>query len=86
MTDSTPVTWLDSAAITETISETVSEDKAHILEILAKGRDRHGLDYSDVAALMTIQDPELMPGRMMIISKAVFSCRRREIAGSSPGP
>ena len=59
MTDSEPVDWLDPAAIENTLSQTGKEDKVHISEILSKGRNMEGLDYSDVATLMTIEDPEL---------------------------
>ncbi len=59
MTDSNPVTWLDSEAIENKLSGTIGEDKTHIREVLAKGLEMKGLDYSDVATLMTIQDPEL---------------------------
>ncbi len=60
MTDSTPVNWLNASSVEETLSATPSdEDKVHIREILAKGREMKGLGYSDVATLMTIKDPEL---------------------------
>jgi len=59
MTDTNPVTWLDPKSIAETLSGTAGEDKGHIREILAKGRDMKGLNGSDVATLMNVQDPEL---------------------------
>ena len=60
MADSDHVTWLNAASVEETLSAAPpSEDKGHIREILAKGRDMKGLSYADVATLMTIQDPKL---------------------------
>jgi len=50
--------WLDAAQLQATLDRHQQEDAGQIGEILAKARDCKGLDGNEIAALMTLQDPE----------------------------
>ncbi|HVT88595.1 MAG TPA: [FeFe] hydrogenase H-cluster radical SAM maturase HydG [Tepidisphaeraceae bacterium] len=51
---------IDEARIGHLLEITRGVDKQHVHDILAKARQLEGLDESDVAALATIDDPELL--------------------------
>ncbi|MEI6393202.1 MAG: [FeFe] hydrogenase H-cluster radical SAM maturase HydG [Verrucomicrobiota bacterium] len=55
-----PATFIDEAKIAETLAAARQSDPAKIREILVKARQLVGLDASEVAALMEIQDPVLL--------------------------
>jgi 2-iminoacetate synthase len=54
-----PATFIDEAAIWETLRAAGRCDAARVREVLAKAREMQGLDAADVAVLMEVQDPSL---------------------------
>ena len=52
--------WIDEASIQETLRAGTARSSAHIQDILAKARELHGLDAEEVAALMSVSDPDLL--------------------------
>lgn len=53
-------TYIDEARISATLTAARACDARQVREILAKAREMHGLDASDMAALMENNDPELL--------------------------
>ena len=54
-----PATFINEAAIEETLRRTMGCDAAHVREVLAKAKQMNGLSPMDVAVLMSIDTPEL---------------------------
>jgi 2-iminoacetate synthase len=54
--------FIDENRITEALANHGSPDAARVREVLAKARELEGLDSSDVAVLMQIEDPEGLEG------------------------
>lgn len=51
--------WIDEARIEGLISQAARPDRSRVREILAKALEMKGLDPADVAALCTVESPEL---------------------------
>jgi 2-iminoacetate synthase len=55
-----PATFIDEAKIAATLAAARGGDAGRVREILAKARELHGLDASEVATLMEASNPELL--------------------------
>ncbi len=60
MSDVTDTVPIDDGAIAATLERHRHADAALVREVLAKARQMNGLEGEDMAALMTISDPELL--------------------------
>ncbi len=60
MTAEPLTTFIDEAAVGETLQAAATKDAAGIREILAKARELHGLETHEAAALTSISDPDLL--------------------------
>ena len=60
MSDVTDTVPIDDGAIAATLEQHRHADAALVREVLAKARQMNGLEGEDMAALMTISDPELL--------------------------
>jgi 2-iminoacetate synthase len=52
--------FIDEGRITDILDITRDCDATHVREVLAKARELKGLDFSDVAVLMNVEDPQLL--------------------------
>jgi len=53
-------TLIDEQEIEEVLARGLNHDATHVREILTKARELHGLDMDDMAALMAVEEPELL--------------------------
>lgn len=53
-------TFIDEQEIEEVLARGQNHDPSHVYQALAKARELHGLDMDDMAALMAVDDPELL--------------------------
>ncbi|HXP96804.1 MAG TPA: [FeFe] hydrogenase H-cluster radical SAM maturase HydG [Telmatospirillum sp.] len=61
MTDTSAVTWLDETRIAAALDRAAATtDAGRIRAILSKARELKGLDIDDVAALLTLRQPDLL--------------------------
>ena len=60
MSSDTEILPIHDSEIEQTLENARAADAVRVREILAKARELHGLDMSEVAALMSLSDPELL--------------------------
>src|SRR5665647_906358 len=53
-------TFIDETAIDDALRAAVTKDAGRVREILAKARERNGLEMDEVAVLSSVSDPELL--------------------------
>ena len=56
----TNTTFIDEAAIVAALKPAGNPAPQHVREVLAKARELHGLDSSDLAVLMDVEEPRLL--------------------------
>ncbi len=78
MPPDTPTVPIDESAIATTLEAWRRADAVRVREVLAKARERQGLDGGDMAALMTISDPDLLGelfGAARDVKEAIYGRR-----------
>lgn len=60
MSSDTEILPINDVEIEQTLEHARAADTVRVREILAKARELHGLDMNEVAALMSLSDPELL--------------------------